>query len=119
MRFNQRNWIKYFDGSNKKTTIRLHKSKVGHHKAYAGSYFKPVVLGEFDIIKVCELIFKDLTLQNAIDDGFSTIEELKNELERLNGPIKPGTILYQHWTTNTIQSNSNLSKSTFPDNSSL
>ena len=50
MRFKRKNWDKFFDGSNKQTTIRLKKSKIGHHKAYAGSYFHPEILGEFDII---------------------------------------------------------------------
>jgi len=108
MRFNRRNWIKYFDGSNKKTTIRLRKSKSGHHKAYAGSYYHPELLGEFDIIKIVEIRYKDLTEQNAMDDGFKTLEELKVELEKLNGKISEDRILYQNWTVD-VRNNDKLS----------
>ena len=80
--------------------MRLHKSRLGHHKAYAGSYYKPVLLGEFDIIKICELKFKDLTEQNANDDGFNNMQELKSELELLNGKLESDTILWQHWADN-------------------
>ena len=102
LRFNKRNWIRYFDGSNKKTTIRLKKSKIGHHKAYAGSYYHPELLGEFDITKVEERIFKDLTGQDAKDDGFDNLFELQTELVLLNGNnIKnDNTLLYKHWTEN-------------------
>src|SRR3990167_923457 len=103
MRFNRRNWNKYFDGSNKKTTLRLKKSKIGHHKAYAGSYMKPEVLGEFDIIDITFLTFRELTDEVALLDGFKTLEELKLELTRLNGVIEDKTILYQHWTENVKQ----------------
>ncbi len=100
MRFNRRNWRKYFDGSNKKTTIRLRKSKIGHHKAYAGSYFKPEVLGEFDVTKVIEIKYKELTEQDAKDDGFNSLYELKVELINLNGSIDHETTIYQIWTEN-------------------
>lgn len=100
MRFNKRNWIRFFDGSNKKTTIRLRKSKIGHHKAYAGSYYNPVVLGEFDIAKVEERGFGTLTKQDARDDGFDTLEQLKTELVNLNGHIDDDTFVYQHWIDN-------------------
>ena len=100
MRFNRRNWIRFFDGHNKKTTLRLKKSKLGHHKAYAGSYFKPEVLGEFDIVKVEERIFGKLTQQDAIEDGFDTLEELKDELIKLNGKIADDIVIYQHLIEN-------------------
>lgn len=106
MRFQQRNWDKYFDGSNKKTTIRLHKSNIGHHKAYSGSYFKPILLGEFDIIKVVEIRFGDLTEIETNLDGFKSLEDLKNELQVLNKKtLSPDTPLYQHWTVNVINNN--------------
>jgi len=100
MRFTRRNWIKYFDGHNKQTTIRLKKSRIGHHKAYAGSYYHPEILGDFNITKICGIKYKDLTEQNAKDDGFDTLKELQEELQILNGKIEPETILYQHWTDN-------------------
>jgi len=100
MRFNKRNWDKFFDGSNKKTTLRLKKSKIGHHKAYAGSYFKPITLGEFDIIKISEKKYKELTEEDAKLDGFNSLYDLKNELITLNGSIDHETIFYQHWIEN-------------------
>jgi hypothetical protein len=100
MRFNQRNWIKFFDGHNKKTTIRLRKSKIGHNKAYAGSYYHPILLGEFDIVKIEEKLFGTLNKQDAINDGFESVADLRNELENLNGLIKEETKLYQHWIEN-------------------
>jgi len=100
MRFNRRNWKKYFDGSNKKTTIRLKKSRIGHHKAYAGRYNNPEDLGEFDIIKVIEKQYNKLTEQDARDDGFETLKLLEKELKLLNGEIASETIIYQHWTEN-------------------
>lgn len=96
MRFNRRNWVRFFDGHNKKTTLRLKKNRIGHHKAYAGSYMKPVLLGEFDITIVRELKYCDLTENDAKLDGFDTLEELKAELTNLNGKIAGDTLLYQH-----------------------
>ena len=103
MRFTKNNWNKYFDGSNKKTTIRLKKSRLGHQKAYAGSYIKPEVLGEFDIVDIKEIKFKDLKLIDALLDGFGSEYSLKEELTRLNGKIEPDTILYIHWTDNIVK----------------
>ena len=105
MRFTRKNWVKFFDGSNKKTTIRVKKSKIKHHKAYAGSYFKPELLGEFDINQINRVQYKNLTEEDARFDGFKTLEELKNELERLNGIIEPDTIVYQHWCKNARNTN--------------
>ena len=104
MRFNKRNWIKFFDGHNKKTTIRLRKSKIGHHKAYAGSYFKPEVLGEFDIVKIENLKFKDLTEQDAKDDGFDSLFQLQTELVALNGEVVKSwdTNLFKLWIKNVV-----------------
>ena len=104
MRFNKRNWIKFFDGHNKKTTIRLRKSKIGHHKAYAGSYFNPEVLGEFDIVKIENLKFKDLTEQDAKDDGFDSLFQLQTELVALNGEVVKSwdTNLFKLWIKNVV-----------------
>ena len=103
MRFNKRNWDKFFDGSDKKTTIRLRKSKIGHHKAYAGSYYNPIVLGEFDIVKIDERNWNTLTEQDGIDDGVSGVIELRNELIKLNGTIEGNTKLYKHWIENAVK----------------
>ena len=99
MRFKISNWNKFFDGSNKVTTLRLKQSKMGHHKAYAGSYYHPDLLGEFDIIGVCITRYYALTERDAVYDGFKTLEELKTELRNINGQIEENTILYQHWIT--------------------
>lgn len=103
MRFNRRNWDKFFDGSNKQTTIRLKKSKIGHHKAYAGSYYNPVILGEFDIVKIDERNWNILTEQDGVDDGFSGVIELRNELKKINGIIEGNTKLYKHWIENAVK----------------
>lgn len=105
MRFTRKNWAKFF-GSNKKTTLRLKKSKIGHHKAYAGSYYNPELLGEFDIIGVREIMFKDLTEDDAKCDGFSSLNELKAELRLLNGDISQETIMFQYWIENVKQNES-------------
>ena len=76
MRFNKRNWNNLFT-SGKVTTIRLKPSRIGHHKAYAGSYFKPEVLGEFDIIHILTKRFCELDDTDAIFDGFKSAKELK------------------------------------------
>ena len=103
MRFKESNWNKFFDGSNKQTTFRTRKSKIGHHKAYAGSYYHPKLLGEFDVVKIDEKIFDKLTEQDAKDDGFRNLEDLKNELIQLNGYKILEIPLYKHWITNTKQ----------------
>jgi len=51
MRFNRRNWIRFFDGHNKSTTIRLKPQRIGKHNIWAGSYYHPEKLGTtFDVI---------------------------------------------------------------------
>ena len=100
MRFTPRNWLKFFDLHNKKTTLRLKQTKLGKHKAWAGSYYEPILLGEFEIIKVVPIRFDCLTLQDALDDGFETLELLKEELQWLNKDLDEQTMLYQHWCVN-------------------
>jgi len=98
MRFNKRNWEKYFDGSNKITTIRLKKSPLGHKRAWAGSYYKPELLGEFNITGVTERFYGDLTEEDAKNDGFECLHLLKEELMQLNGKLSPSTLLFIHST---------------------
>lgn len=97
MRFTRKNWNKFFDGSGKRTTIRLKASRIGHHKGYAGSYMKPEVLGEFQIVSIEQKEYGKLNVFDAIEDGFSTLQELKAEFERLNGKIADETIVYKHY----------------------
>lgn len=85
MRFTRKNWNKFFDGSDKSTTIRVKMSKLGHHKAYAGPYMKPEILGEFDIVSITSKLYKELTDEDAINDGFNSLYDLKLELLNLNG----------------------------------
>ena len=100
MRFNRKNWEKFFDGSNKKTTIRLKKRKEGHYQADTGSYYHPIKLGEFYITKVTETTFGALNHQDAVDDGFKSLNDLIAELEIINGKIHNSTILWKHWIEN-------------------
>ena len=100
MRFNRRNWIRFFDGHNKKTTIRLRKSRIGLTNAYAGSRRHPELLGTFYIDGIEEKRFDQLTPQDAIDDGFGNLKELLDELMLLNSQISPETKVYKHLISN-------------------
>ena len=110
MRFTRKNWEKYFDGSEKRTTIRIKPSRTGHHRAYAGSYYKPVRLGEFDITNVIPRAFGELSIEDAIRDGFKSVEELKTELIRLNGKMDDSKILFIHYTENVKEANKDVQK---------
>ena len=99
IRFTRGNWDRFF-GKNKKSTFRIKPKKIGHYNVYGGSYYKPVKFGELNITKVEQgKKLKDLTEQDAIDDGFDTLEELKKEVNRLN-KITGETMLYKHWVNN-------------------
>jgi len=100
LRYTKNNWNKYFDGSGKKTTIRLTQHKIGNHKCWAGSYYKPELLGTHDVVKIAPSKFGELTEVDAKNDGFKNIEELKEELKRLNPNINPKNDVYIHWTDN-------------------
>ena len=100
MRFNRRNWNKYFDGSNKVTTIRLHSTPCGHKKAWAGSYTKPELLGEFDLVSVTQTFYGKLTEEDAKNDGFKSLKELQAELTKLNGKVKDTQEVFIHHTVN-------------------
>src|SRR3990167_7170419 len=100
MRFTKDNWEKYFDGSNKVMTTRMHKIRLGHHRCWKGNYFKPELIGELDIIQVITKKYKDLTTEDAKKDGFSSLMEYRAEMRRLNGKIKPDKIVYLHMTEN-------------------
>lgn len=100
MRFTLGNWEKFFDGSNKQTTIRLHKSKIGMTNAYMGSYYRPVKLGTFEIFAMYGKPYKFLSEIDARLDGFKSLAELQAELQRLNGKIEPDTFVYIHLVRN-------------------
>ena len=100
LRFTIKNWNKFFDGSYKKSTIRTKEKQIGHYQADAGSYFNPIKLGEFDIIKIVGKCFGDLGNHDAISDGFNNREELINELMKLNGPLKDSDVVYIHYIIN-------------------
>jgi hypothetical protein len=102
MRFKEHNWIKCFNEYNKKTTLRTHPIKTGHHNVYSGSYFKSKLIGELTITEIYKIKFKDLTEQHAVLDGFKTLNELKTELRNLNKNINDDTLLYQHWINKPI-----------------
>ena len=99
MRFTESNWERFFTHG-KKTTFRIHCKRIGHYGVCGGSYYNPVKFGELDIVKVdAGKPFKELTEQDAKDDGFDSLEELKKEIQRLN-KITDETTLYKHWIVN-------------------
>jgi len=105
MRFNKRNWKKFFDGSNKSTTIRLKPQKIGKHNAWAGSYFHPELLGTLNVIGVKSKLFKELDYYDAKLDGFESLSELIDELKKLNykKKITPDTMVYINHVENPIK----------------
>ena len=102
MRFNRRNWIRFFDGHNKSTTIRLRRQRVGHHNVWAGSYYHPELLGTLEVIGVKSKLFKELNMFDAKMDGFSTLDELKTELLKLNKSIELDNLVYINHVENPI-----------------
>jgi len=113
MRFNRRNWVKFFDGSGKTTTIRLKPVPVGHKKAWAGSYMKPELLGEFDVVAIDRVRYSNLTIFDAVSDGFRSLEELRDELNRLNpGRIKDVTDVFIHRIENVMNKGEGNEKNT-------
>jgi len=99
IRFTKSNWERFFSHG-KKSTFRIHHKGIGHYMVYGGSYYNPIKFGALNIIKVdAGKPFKELTEQDAVDDGFDSLEELKKEIKRLN-KITDETILYKHWVEN-------------------
>lgn len=97
MRFNRRNWERFFDGHHKSTTIRLKPQRIGKHNAWAGSYMHPELLGTFVVYDVTSKRFDQLDFWDAINDGFRELHELKEELKQLNPGITDETIVYLNW----------------------
>ena len=94
--------MKFFDGSSKTTTIRLKAVPVGHKRAWAGSYMKPELLGEFDVVRVDAMLFRNLIYEDAVADGFESEEELRCELVRLNPGITLDTPVYIYHIENPV-----------------
>ena len=94
MRWNRKNWVRFFDGHGKNTTIRLRSQRIGKHNAWAGSYYHPELLGTLHVVGGKSKLFKELSLFDAKNDGFDTLEELKDELLKLNKSILDDTMVY-------------------------
>lgn len=101
MRFNRKNWIRFFDGHNKSTTILLRPQRIGIHNAWAGRYMHPELLGTFVVYDVTSKRFDELDCWDAINDGFRELHELKKELKRLYPNITNDTIVYLNWILDT------------------
>jgi hypothetical protein len=87
MRFSKQNWERFFT-KGKKTTIRLKKKGTGIQKAYAGSRFKPQLLGTIKVGLPHRCLASDLTEEDAKNDGFDSLCELLLELGKLNEDIE-------------------------------
>ena len=94
MRFTRSNWVRFFDDHEKNTTIRLKSQRIGKHNVWAGSYYHPELLGTLYVVGVKSKLFNQLSLFDAKNDGFNTLNELKDELLKLNQSIEPETIVY-------------------------
>jgi len=94
--------VKFFDGSGKTTTIRVKPVPLGHKRAWAGSYMKPELLGEFDVVRVDAMLFRHLIHEDAFADGFESEEELRIELVRLNPGIGLDTPVFVHHVENPV-----------------
>jgi hypothetical protein len=104
LRFNRRNWVRFFDGHHKSTTIRLKPQRIGTHNAWAGSYNHPELLGTFVVYDVTSKLFKHLDFWDSINDGFRELHELKEELKHLNPGITDETMVYINWIENAKES---------------
>lgn len=97
VRFTKDNWNRFFTHSKQQTT-RSHPINCGSHPAYTGSRYKPILLGEILIEYYTEKKIKNLNQEDAIKDGFDTLEEFKTELYRLDREHKltEETTVYLH-----------------------
>lgn len=100
--FKKENWNRFFTHK-KKTTIRFHRIKEGLHTAGRGSrtYGNYKHLGKVFVGKPVEpegKMMKDLTEQDAIDDGFDNLEELMKEIKRItfSDPKTPDSICWRY-----------------------
>ena len=97
IRFTDENW-KCFFIKGKETTWRMSKKKDGLYWRVKGSLYNPKDTGDrMDISYEKEKKFCDLNYEDAIRDGFDSLEQFKGELQRLrNNKIEPITPLYCH-----------------------
>jgi hypothetical protein len=96
IKFSKSNWER-FETHNKRTTIRHHELKTGFHTASTGWYKNYSRLGTVYVHpfeKKC--MVKELTMQDAMDDGFDSLCELLIELAHLNKALTPETIVFKH-----------------------
>lgn len=97
IRFTDENWLCFFT-KGKETTWRKTKRKDGIYHRVKGSLYNPKDTGEtLQIAYEKSKQFCDLNAEDAIRDGFDTLEQFKAELTRLQGePIDPTKIFHCH-----------------------
>ena len=70
--------------------------KPGQYKVYGGCYYHPVLFGTLNILKAdTPKKVSELTEQDAMDDGFDSLEKLRKELHRLK--VGSDALVYKHW----------------------
>lgn len=102
MFFKKENWNRFFT-HDKKTTIRFDKKRAGIQAAGRGSKICGTYkhLGKVEVGEAIEpdgKMIKELTEQDAKDDGFDTLKELIDELTRINygKEITPERRVWRH-----------------------
>ena len=96
IKFSKDNWRR-FETHNKRTTIRHHELKTGFHAVSSGWYKNYKRLGTVYVHpyeKKCKV--RELTEQDARDDGFDSLCELLIELAHLNRRLIADTIVWKH-----------------------
>ena len=82
VRFTEENWNRFRRG--KKTTIRTHCLRYGEHNVYGGARYKPKKLGRISVSGAKVKETRDLTEEDAHNDGFACRDDLLLELGRRN-----------------------------------
>jgi len=83
-RFTEQNWLR-FRLHNKKTTIRVNPLSPGLHKCLGGPRFKPIRLGTIEAYAVKDTKYvMQLTVEDAVNDGFDSLQDLLVELAHRN-----------------------------------
>lgn len=97
IRFTDENWMCFFT-KGKETTWRKTKRKDGVYHRVKGSLYNPHLTGDrLEIAFEKQKYFCDLNAEDAIRDGFDTVEQFKAELVRLSrGELDPYAIFYCH-----------------------
>lgn len=98
MRMTLGNWRRFHAG--KKTTIRVKRLKTGVHDVCGGARFKPFHLGKLEIGSPALVTgvrrVRQLTEEDARNDGFDNLIDLIIELARLNRELTGNTTVYIH-----------------------